>query len=183
MLTSVPAQSMQQPLPPPNVQQIPVQMTSLNKEVAPENNSLETTAEKMRSAKKSEDNPNKCPICLKIFLNATKKNRHMKIHSKTDMPYKCSVCNKEFMHGGNYKIHMRMHNNERPFKCTMCPKGFVQAQDLDKHTRTHTGKGKYEKFHYYSLFSFIIIIISLRRVISFFPIADLMHAESFRITQ
>ncbi|XP_044752332.1 zinc finger protein 79-like isoform X1 [Coccinella septempunctata] len=138
MLTSIPMQPIQQETP-PNIQQIPGQAAPSKKETTTENNSIEANSDKMKNEKNS-DNPNQCPVCLKIFLNSTKKNRHMKIHSKTDMPYKCSVCSKEFTHGGNYKIHMRMHNNERPFKCTMCPKGFVQAQDLEKHMRTHTGE-------------------------------------------
>ncbi|KAL3281831.1 hypothetical protein HHI36_005031 [Cryptolaemus montrouzieri] len=137
VVTSIPLHQQSANPSEPNVQQCAVQVSMENRDNSSQN--LMNLNDSKNEGKLSE-NPNQCPVCLKEFLNSTKKNRHMKIHSKTDMPYKCSVCSKEFMHGGNYKIHMRMHNNERPFCCNVCPKRFVQAQDLEKHTRTHTGE-------------------------------------------
>ncbi|KAK9872232.1 hypothetical protein WA026_017036 [Henosepilachna vigintioctopunctata] len=137
VVTSIPLQTQSIHHTQQNIEQSTMDVSPLVK-----NNNIQTNlvSQKAKDEDKKQENPNQCSICLKIFPNSTKKNRHMKIHSKSDMPYKCSVCNKEFMHGGNYKIHMRMHNNEKPFSCTVCPKRFVQAQDLEKHMRTHTGE-------------------------------------------
>ncbi|NXV71820.1 ZN214 protein, partial [Atlantisia rogersi] len=50
-------------------------------------------------------------------------------------PLKCPVCNKSFQNQSRLLSHMRSHTGERPFVCPDCGRGFSHKCNLQRHQR------------------------------------------------
>lgn len=94
---------------------------------------------KKKKKKQSEKGHHPCKMCHKVFLKASKLERHIKSHLKeTNKDHPCNVCARVFDRASKLERHVKIHNPElKPFGCIHCGKRFKRETLLLSHLITH----------------------------------------------
>ena len=85
----------------------------------------------------------KCDYCDRTFKSSSHLTYHVRsVHTK-NQPYKCNMCPKAFLQLVKLKRHKMIHTGERPFKCDTCTKTFKTNYQLKEHKNIHSVENHY----------------------------------------
>lgn len=77
-----------------------------------------------------------CKICSRAFVTQLQLQGHMKnLHVKGLIPCDFAGCDKKFHRLSKKDRHMRVHTKENKYKCDQCSRDFSYSWILSKHKR------------------------------------------------
>jgi KRAB domain-containing zinc finger protein len=83
-----------------------------------------------------EQNPLKCDLCPKTYVQKASLFTHMKENHISDSKlFKCSKCDKKFLYSSLLKTHMATHEQVKAFKCNQCDYAGKTNGNLKKHIK------------------------------------------------
>jgi DNA-directed RNA polymerase subunit RPC12/RpoP len=117
---------------------------------------------------KTKDTARPCPVCHKVFSQASALNHHLKLHSPLSCHHTCELFSDVILHNDLMLVHSRQHyGTELPesykelehllrcgqqrresmkrksFICEYCGREFSKKLNLQLHVRRHTGERPY----------------------------------------
>ena len=96
---------------------------------------------RMRRRGKTENLGHFCDYCDKIFLVASRLQRHLVSRHGAKGKYECEACDKQWHEKGDYAQHLALaHGAPSAFPCTVCNKQFTKPSSLKRHIQVHHEK-------------------------------------------
>nr|XP_023017075.1 zinc finger protein 836-like [Leptinotarsa decemlineata] len=81
-----------------------------------------------------------CTICHKYFSQSENLQLHIRTYHTKERPYLCNECGKGFVNSTRLNRHMWIHSGYKPYVCQYCAKTYSNSNDLKNHERLHLGK-------------------------------------------
>ncbi|XP_057656116.1 zinc finger protein OZF-like isoform X1 [Diorhabda carinulata] len=84
--------------------------------------------------------PYSCTYCDKVYRQLENLTLHIRTSHTNDRPFLCNICGKAYVNSTRLNRHMGIHSGWKPHKCRTCPKAYTNRADLRIHESYHSGK-------------------------------------------